>query len=188
MKDNATNAAIVLKAIEADAAPLFRQLKELTIEDGTSYNLVSEKVDALKKLGKLAGEKESSLTDPLTKVIKDIRALFAPFRSLVAEAEKNAKAEMIAFQEKMEREREKIKNDLESGKIAKLSTAAKKIAATEISSNTSSVRKEWTLEIEDVGDIPREYLVPNEAKIREAFKAGKKVSGCKWYQKTNIAI
>lgn len=188
MKNEATNAAIVLKSIEADAAPLFKQLKKLTVTDGTSYNLVSDKIDALKQLGKQAEEKEGTFTVPLTKLIKDVKSLFAPFRAMVAEAEKTAKLELAAYQDKMELEREKIKSDLEAGKIAKVSTAAKKIAATEISASTSSVKKVWTLEIEDVGDIPREFLIPDESKIREAFKSGRKVSGCKWYQKTTIAI
>lgn len=185
---NKNDALIVLTALEKEAAPLFKQLSKLSISDADTYNAKSAKVDMLKQLGKQAEAKEKSLTDPLTQVIKDIRALFNPFRTIVADAEKNAKAEMLAFQDKMERQRIKVAADLESGKIAKLSTAAKKIAETEIISPTSSVRKVWTLEITDVGDIPREYLVPDEAKIKEAFKAGKKVTGCKWEQKNTIAI
>ena len=185
---NKNDALIVLTALEKEAAPLFKQINKLAITDGDTYNLKSAKVDALKQLGKQALAKEKSLTDPLQQVVRDIQALFKPFRTLVSEAEAIAKDEMVQFQIKMERARAKVAADLESGKIAKLSTAAKKIAETEIISPTSSVRKVWTLEIVDVDDIPREYLVPDEAKIREAFKAGKKITGCKWEQKTTIAI
>lgn len=185
---NKNDALIVLTALEKEAAPLFKQLAKISIADGDTYNLKSSKVDTLKQLGKAALAKEKSLTDPLQQVIRDIQALFKPFRTIVDNAEKTAKLEMVAFQDKMERLRIKVAQDLQDGKIAKLSTAAKKIAETEFHSPTSSVRKVWTLEIVDIGDIPREYLVPDEAKIREAFKAGKKVTGCKWEQKNTIAI
>lgn len=184
----AMDAAIVLKSLEDEVAPLLKQLTKIAVEDVESYNIKSAKTDALKQLGKAVEAKEKSLTDPLTKVIKDIRSLFAPFRNMVQAAENSAKTEMLQFVEKTERAKAKVLADLENGKIAKLATAVRKTEALEIKSDTSQIRKVWTLEIIDVGDIPREYLIPDEAKIKEAFKAGKKVTGCKWEQKNTIAI
>jgi len=181
-------AGIVLASLKKEAEPLFKQINKLVITDGESYNLKSAKVDALKQLGKMAAEKEKTFTEPLTKLLKDVRELFAPFKYMVGETENAAKAEMLEYITKVERQKEKIKTDLEAGKIAKLSTAVRKTAELEINSPSSSIRKVWVLEINDIGDIPREYLVPDEAKIREAFKAGKKVSGCTWSQKNTIAI
>lgn len=182
------DAAIVLASIQKEAAPLLRSIRAIQITDGKSYNNKAAKVEALKKLSRLAKAKEETFTAPLTKLIKDVKELFAPFRQLVSEAELSAKNEMLGYSNKMDEEKERIKEKFESGKIAKLSTAVRKTAELEINSSSSSIRKIWTVEEIDASLTPKEYMVPDVAKIKEALKAGKKVAGWKWVQKKSIAI
>lgn len=181
-------AAIILAALQDEAKPLFKQLQKISVTDNDSLNLKAAKLDALKTLGKLAAEKEKSLTDPLTKVIKDVRALFAPFRTLVADAEEITKLEITEHIKLMKAKQEKVKDDVGTGKIAKVSTGVRKLAELEVHSSVAQIRKTWVAVEIDASVTPREYLVPDRAKIKEALKAGKKVLGWEYKQEIGIAI
>jgi hypothetical protein len=184
-KSEDTSAAIVLASLEKEAKPLIKSLQQIKVKDKDAYKLLAEKTKALKQLGKLAEAKEKSLIDPLKKVQKDIKELFAPFYATIKKLDNEAKASMLKLVEVNETKEEKIKNDLTSGKIVNLSTAVKKIADLSIDSN---VRSPWVLEEIDAGVTPREYMVPDLVKIRAAFKEGKTVLGWKYVQKKTIAI
>ena len=190
MKEVKTNvdAAIVLAALQDQAKPILKQLAKVNISDNTTLELKASKVAALKALGKLAETKKASLIDPLKQVIKDINALFAPFETLVEEAEKNAKEDILAYDKKVETAKAKVQTNLAQGKIKKLSTATSKVAALEIVSASSSLRNKWVLEEIDANVTPVEYMVPDRAKILKAFKDGKKVLGWRYVQKKIVAI
>jgi CDP-glycerol glycerophosphotransferase (TagB/SpsB family) len=183
-----TDAAILVEALRTEAAPLFKRIERLRIVDNESYNRVAESVAALKQLAKAAETKEKSLTDPLKKVSNDIKALFKPFRELVDNTEKVCKADMTKYLISVEDKKNKIKEDFESGKIVKLSTAVRKTSELEVFSPSSSVRNILVLKEVDASLTPRDYLVPDESKIKEALKNGKKVPGWKLAQKKSIAI
>lgn len=183
-----TDAAIVLETIKLEAAPILKKLNRIEITDTVSYNKMAENIAALKQLAKLAKDKEESLTKPLKKVSNDIKALFNPFVKLISETEKQCKEYMTRYLIEVEEKKNKIKEDFENGKIAKVSTAVRKTAELEVTSTSSSVRNVWVVEEVDASLTPRQYLVPNESAIKEALKAGKKISGWKLVQKKSIAI
>ena len=57
------------------------------------------------------------------------------------------------------------------------------------SMKVSGARKVWTFEVTNEEDIPREFLVVDEAKIRRAMNAGaREIPGVRIYQDTRIAI
>lgn len=182
------SAAVVATALHKEATPILKKLQANIIKDNFDYNMTAQRVSQLKELAKQAREKESSIITPLKKAIKEIQSLFSPFLHLIEDGEKNAKAEMIAFLHKMEMEKEKINEQLVSGKIAKVSTAVRKLEALEIKSADSSVRKVWVLVETDATLTPREYLVPDETRIKEALKAGKIIPGWRMEQQKIIAI
>ena len=185
---NKLDAAVVLASLEKEAAPLIRAVNKIEVTDNDSYNKLSEKVAALKELKKLADEKEKSLTDPLKKVITDIRSLFLPFTTMVSKLEIEAKDLMLAHVQRNKAKQIAITNDLQNGKIAKLSTATKKLSQLELTATSSQVRKIWVVEMVNPELTPREYLVPDEVAIKAALKAGKKVPGWKMVQRDTIAI
>lgn len=188
MKTETTNAAVVLASLEKEARPLIKALTAIEVVDQESYAKASEKMKALKELGKSAEAKKKSLTDPLTKVITDIRDLFRPFELLIAGLEGRTKESMLLFVEKQNDKRKQIEQDLESGKIKKVSTAVRKLAELEVSAKGSQIRKVWQVVEVNAAETPIEYMVPDVAKIKEALKAGKKVKGWKWEQVETIAI
>lgn len=61
---------------------------------------------------------------------------------------------------------------------------------TRAESGTSAfVRKEWTFEITDPAAIPREYLIPDERRIREAVRMGiREIAGVKIFEKSSTVL
>jgi len=182
------DAAVVLKSLEKEAAPLIRALQKIAIKDLDSYNLMGEKISALKQLAKIAEAREKSLTDPLKKVIADIKDLFSPFKKTIAALEIGIKEEMLEYHEKVEQKKLKVKENLQNGKIVNLSTAVRKMAELEVIPTSSQTRQVWALVEIDASATPIEYMVPDQAKIIAAFKRGEKVLGWKWEQRKIIAI
>jgi hypothetical protein len=57
------------------------------------------------------------------------------------------------------------------------------------SGGVKGITKRWTFEISDAGQIPREYLVPDEALIRAAVNQGvRDIAGVRIFQETGLAV
>jgi len=188
-KTEQVNTAIVLKSLEKQAKPILNKLAKIeAIKTQEQYDAAGKLVKSLKELGKIGDKEMRKITDPLNDALKATRKHFKPFMDTVAEKEKITKDLMLQFVEQQKKLSAKVDEDFEGGKIKKVSTYADKKAAAEIKNSSAQVRKFWTVEITDIGSIPREYLMPDIAAITEAFKSGKKVKGCAYVQKETIAI
>lgn len=54
---------------------------------------------------------------------------------------------------------------------------------------TKGVTKTWTFDLEDLSEVPREYLVLDETKVRAAIKEGARhIPGIRIYQKESISL
>ncbi len=183
-----TDALVVLKSLQADARGALRKVSGLEIKTQEDFDLAGELLAKAKDYGARAKEKEDSLTKPLMGVVNDIRSLFKPFRDEIRKIEEMKKSDMLLFLSKNKAKQAKLSEDLESGKIKKMSTYATKNLELEVRGTTSTVRKIWTAVEVDAKLTPREFLIPDESAIKEALKAGKKVKGWEWKQIDNIAI
>lgn len=57
------------------------------------------------------------------------------------------------------------------------------------SSSVKGITKTWAYEVEDLSLVPREYLMIDEAKVKEAIKAGTRIiSGIKIFQKEGFSL
>lgn len=177
--------AIVFKAIEKKAAPILRKLQSLSIETKADYEKAATLTKELKALGKEADAKLRSIIDPLKTATENARELFRPFKESIVEVEAQIKAAMLAYVETTTKERARLDAKFEAGSIKKASTYLDKAAELEV---TDNLRNTWALVEVDASATPREYLVPDLAKIKAALKEGKKVKGWKYEQQKTIAI
>lgn len=181
---NETKTAVVIASLEKKAAPLFKKLPE-RITTKQQYEDAASNMKAIKLMVKEAEKDKKQLIDPLNAVIKRIREHFKPFETKAAEAEARLKQQMESYLLKVEKEMKAIEEKLEKGEIKKVATAIKKQNAIQA---TSNIRKVWTAVCVDPDKTPREYLIPDEAAIKEALKNGEKVAGWKWVQVNQIVI
>jgi len=161
-----------------------------------------ESVDILAKIkttGKMLTARKEEITRPLMTSLSKIRDLFKPRELELAEAEKIIKSKVLAYRieqdEKAEKEKARIAARVEKGTM-KPETAGQKLAAIPDTAKTvvsSSGSKLSTVTVQkvrilDEQSIPREYLVPDLAKITNAIlKEGAVIPGVEKYEEKRLA-
>lgn len=187
----AVSTEVVIASMEKEAAPMFKKLSKIsTISSKADFDLAAEQVKLLKSIDSMATKEEKSMTDPLETTKKRIKAHFKPFHDKVNEAETNAKLLMSVWLEENDRKMAKIESDFKKGDIKKVSTYTEKLNVLQVANEGSAgkVKQVSKLFINDEKKIPREFLVPDESAIIEAFKNGKTVAGCEYKKVKTIAI
>jgi len=179
---------VVVASLEKTAAASFRKVTNLTIKTKEDFETMAETVKALKVLAKEAERQEKEITGPLKEVIKKTQQLFRPFQAKVEVAEVNAKNAMQNFLETQKKSALRLEQKFEQGDIKKLSTLVTKQNELRVDNGTAQVRKVWKLFIDNEGELDRNFLMPDEERIKEYCKKGIVPPGCRWEQVDSIAI
>ena len=121
--------------------------------------------------------KEKQLVTPIEEAIQHADQLIQQFNAQVA-AQQQAVLDRIA-----EEERARLRDEeSDSESVRQQSEFKRQIAVAQHS--TEGVRKVWTFEVENLANVPREYLMLDEKKVREAIRSGERsVPGLKIFQK-----
>jgi hypothetical protein len=137
-------------------------------------------------------EKKNSILKPLNEAVKNIRNLFAPVEKNLENAEFLIKKEIEKYQlekeAKAEKEKQKIAEKVESGKISFEKAIEKIEKIEEVPKNIQSengridFRMVKRVVIENPELLPREYLIPDEVKIRRDALSGKEIPGVRVYE------
>lgn len=178
----------------------------VVVKDDASMLEAGEIRSKIKAVGKMIKEKKESITKPLNEALKQVRAMFAPIEADYENVESIISGKMIEFQNKVEAEKRKVeaealkkleetKKKLEDGKLtekqvekieAKLETKLEQAPQVIRSSESFHTREIQKFRIVNELEIPREYLVPDEVKIRAAMMNGVPVKGVEYYKKKSL--
>jgi hypothetical protein len=162
--------------------------------------------DILKKIAaglKVIEDKRKSFTAPLNQSLKEINATFKQMTEPIETAKKDLTSRLMAWrnaeqariraeQEAAQREEERRRKIQEAHK-AKGHEVKETITPVEkpmpfAMNDTTKTRKQWTYEIINETQIPREYLQVNGPAITKAIRDGEReIPGVKIYEK-EIAI
>ncbi len=107
-------------------------------------------------------------------------------RAELAALEKKAEEERLAALKKAEEEAKKIEVQAPVV-VAPVVAEAPRVTRTE--SGSASQRKNWTFAVTDTGLVPREYLIVDMAKIRDAVKMGvRSIQGVTIFEETKTVF
>lgn len=188
VKTEQVSTQVVIASIEKKAGKHLNQLTGLPIKSKEDYELKAIALKELKSYRKEAEVQEATIAAPLKKAWDATKQLFKPFYTKVDNAELLTKKSMLTFIAEQDVKIKKLEAKFEKGEIKKVNTLLDKKSSLTIISNASSVRVTKELVIVDEKVIPREYLIPDLAKIKAALKNGVAVSGCKLDYKKGLAI
>lgn len=168
------------------------------ITTGGAYAEAADTLKAIKGKLKELDEREKAITRPINESLKAIRDLFRAPKDLLARAEVAFKGGMLTYQRAEEQKRieaQRVAEDLarkERERLAELARKAGERGATEkaqqfmeraavvvapivqtVAPKVAGIatRKDYTFEIVDAAQLPREYLMPDEQKIRKVVRA-----------------
>lgn len=177
-----------IAVIKKEINPLVTKAADLKIVDVKTMGQSVELLSRCNHLLDQITEEKEKITKPLNEALKEVRTRYAPVESPLKDAITLLRAEQSRYQTaEMARQRAeeaKIAERAKKGTI-KLDTAVKKMSEVEkaeekvvTSAGMVKFREKPAVKIINANKIPREFLVPDEAKILDALKAGNKVEGC----------
>jgi len=185
MKNNNMSTDLTLPK---EISPMVKQAKALTITNDETLSLATSQLSSLNIMAdKVKAEKEK-VTKPINEALRAERARWKPLEDELGEAidyiRKTMGAYQTALMKKRREDEERIAKRVEKGTL-KVETAINKLANIEaptqkVATDNGSLafRTDYKLVIKKPLAIPREFLVPNEAKILQALKAKVAVEGC----------
>lgn len=133
----------------------------------------SDLLRSIKDYRKSLTDRKEEMTRPLMKSLASIRDLFKPLELDLTDAEKIVKSKLLAFsieeEERIARETAKVEAKVAKGTM-RADTAASKLEdigqVTKVKG--AQVKTRTKVRVEDETLIPREYLMPDMAKITDA--------------------
>lgn len=180
--------AVVLTSIKKQMKlPIKRLGKVRRINNNNDNVIVADNLKVLATLYREVEAKHKAITGPLKEGIKKIDELFDDTYETIDDWRTWGKEEMRKFINKQRTKVKEVEQSFAKGKMSGV-TLMKRQESLSVDMGSATARKVWTAIPTDESLTPREYMVPDEAKIKEALKAGKKVKGWKWEQVEQIAI
>jgi hypothetical protein len=193
----AQQAAIQQKETEEVVAQqMVQRAKEVVVNSEADFQAASQILVALREKRKALDDKRLSFTRPLRDVVNNINAFMKPPIALYEEAEKVLKNAMGDFKRRlaaaqmqaMAEAQKAIEQNNQQGFVTQMQTAA---ASQQPQAPGAHTRTTWKFRIVDFNAIPREFLMPDEAKIRAYVQSAKEnasIPGIEVYPDENIVV
>lgn len=148
----------------------------VSMETQEEYDDAEVFLNRITKISGSAEKKRKEFTKPYNDFKTQIKAMCDDARSLLEFHKKNLKELMAGFVVKKAKEAEE-ELERKATLLAKSSFGKVQedisVPSGQVHRSMSNIIKRWKFEIEDESQIPREYLVPDEVKIRAYVQANK---------------
>jgi len=197
--DKANSREIV--EIEASNAGIVIQAEQQEIANQADVDNANIVLNHITKQMKTIEEKRKTFTQPLNQSLREINSTFKKLVEPLKSAREILRDKVMDWRRK---EQEKIR--IEQERIMKEEQRRRKIQEAhkdrghEVSepvvmtkpeplkkTDSTQIRKDWKFDILDSTKIPREYLLANETKIRQAIWNGvREIPGVRIYQKETM--
>ena len=188
-----------MEKLENSALTVYETSKEIEIQNDLQYSHEADHLKGVKGNAKEIETKRKELVKPFQEATKNLNAFFKKPLDLLKNAETNIKRAILAYDAKLEEERiaeQKKIDDLaekERKRLAKLANKQEaagnvekaeetrekavsvpvQVANKPISIKGISRRDNWIFVITDPDKIPREYMIPDEKKLKQVATAHK---------------
>ena len=178
--------------VQKEVSVIVKQAEALIVSDSESLKEATTMLSKANQIVDKVTEEKEKVTKPLNEALKAERGRWKPIEAMYEEAIGLIRSKMTKYQTDLITEQriaeKKITDALASGKIKKVETAIRKLEAVpevnkEVATDAGLVQFVETkkFEVMDISLVPTEYLVPNEAMIRQAMKDGKELKGVRYY-------
>lgn len=160
-----TNA--IVQAETTAAGEMLKQFQQIEIDGQDDFGAVGELLTEIKRRSKALETARKEITAPMLDAKKKVDDLFRTPLDLLTRCEGVLKAKVQAYMRQREAEVLKQISDPAAADAAALVPAA---AMATLPTNMSE-RRVWTFEVVDASLVPRDFLLVDSEKVREAIKA-----------------
>lgn len=208
--------ALSMDAPRAALEPYRNRAKELltkayavTVKNADSQVAATNLAAAIKKDEKAIEDARKAYTAPINDHIKAVNGLAKEITTHTDEALRYLTGQLNQYATRVELERRKAEEEarkqakeeqkrldaeakeagVQAPVVPEIVPAKPEKAAVRTENGTSYQRKTWTFEPEKIDDVPREYMMLNEAAVRAAIKNGvRSIPGLRIFETTNTVI
>lgn len=158
-----------------------------TITTDQQYEEGRELYKSMRAHLKVVESRQAAILDPLKKSVNEVRALFRPVISSLEYNCDELATKLGSFANNRELERKKELERINSDQRLKRPETIQRLRE-EVAVKPEGTTRIQTLVIVDLEQIPREYWILDEVKIRRALLEGKEVPGAKLEEKLTVTI
>lgn len=184
--------------------------KNIVINDNNTLEQGKNLAKNAKKIETLIEDKRKEITKPLLDEKKQIDDFAKSVTAELNAAVKDLRAQILKYEQEQERIRQEELRRLEAERRAReeelrrqmaeahrvdpvvvqeLQNLKSQQAVAVAETPKNSITKVWSYEIVEIGIIPREFLMPDDAKIKAAVRAGiRDIPGIIIFQKDQLVI
>lgn len=184
---------------------------KIVINSNETLETAKNLAKTAKKVESLIEDKRKEITAPILAekkkiddfakaITNDLNKAMTGLRSQILSFEKKLEQERLAEARRLEEEKRKLEESLreaaKKGEIENRNDDAQKLvelkdmvhsASNNVTSN--AIRKIWTHDVVDLNLVPREYMMIDERKIKDAITAGiREIPGINIYQKETLVL
>ncbi len=199
---------VALAVYDAEIDKMVAQAEALTVTDDATNARAVEMANQAKKIDAAIERVRKELVLPPNEYVKSVNGLAKGFQGRLGTIVASLRGKVGSYAQRIEMERRKAEEAARKAQEelqAKIDAEAKaaqvepvQVAAPVVPKQSTIVRTEagsatqrkvWKHEITDEGQVPREYLMIDEAKVRQAVKQGvREIPGVRIYEHTEIAF
>lgn len=185
---------IALASREVISAISGRAGKALTNGD---YLVATDDAKMLKRIFENIEQQRKELVDPLNAVVKKINGLVKPTTDTIKMLLDLRKTDILSYEESLRRvvlaEAEKRAKKVEKNAPELAADIRQHAAELPVTASVSGISKRvsWTFEVQNLAEVPREFLVLDTSKLQkyaEAMKDNAVVTGVRFFQETTLGV
>lgn len=173
---------------------LYDKVKGIKVKDPKSQMEAGQWLVLISKAKKAVEEKRQFFVRPLNEQVKRINEMFKGYMKPLLEAEGILRNGMVAYNIQLRKEAEEKNKEIErlakkTGIDSKDLELTSQPAVVKMKAGSVSARKFWTFKVIDLKKVPREFLMLDVVKVREAIRKGeRKIAGLEIYEAESIAV
>jgi hypothetical protein len=191
------------------ALAMLAEARAITVQDQVSQVAATNKAAGIKKIAKIVEDARKDYTAPINDHVKAVNGLAKEVSTPLDEALRHLTGQLNKYAAHVELERRKAEEEarrqaeeeqkrldaeakaagVEAPVVPEVLPAKPETAAVRTEAGTSFQRKTWTFNVENMDQVPREYMLLNESAVRAAIKNGvRSIPGLKIYETSSTVI
>lgn len=183
-----------LQIIEKKVTPFEKKILSLKINDDKKLVEGTDLLSQVNKYIDRATEEKEKITKPLNQALKVERARWKPLEDKLEALLLHLKKQMSTYQTKKDEEFKQQQKEI-ADKVATGEISIEKAVAqmdnkveTKVFSNNGSINfiTVKNFEVMDITLLPKDFILPDEVKIRLAMKNGIEIPGVRYFEEKQI--
>lgn len=192
---------VLIAEIDTASTGILEAIVDSTVDNDEDYEAATDVLKQVKRMGNELESARTSITKPMNENLREINRTFSDVQAKLDIVEKRMKNLSASYVAKKQAEQQALL--AEAARAAQQAAAADSVVArddarakiaqayTVTAPTVSGIShtERWTWSLIDIGAVPREYLIVDDAKVSAAVRAGERnIPGIRIFPMTQTRV